>query len=219
MEMSLVQLDPRNTADIDGVISLHIKYLGESPVVKMGRRFLREFYYRRLVEDGLIGCTLCRVGDEVVGFISYTDRPQDFMSIGLRRHFIYLSWLMSLSVLARPAMVTDLMFVLKLMRARAREAGEVSFAGSGEALSMAVMPEYQNYVPEGGRKRLAVRLFESAVEYCKAKGSDRIHLWVQPSNRAANLFYSAMGCPFEKMVIAGVPVHLYTYWIKDSPGS
>ena len=83
---------------------------------------------------------------------------------------------------------------------------------------MAVMPEYQKYIPPDGRKRVAVRLFESAVEYCRAKGLERIHLWVQPSNLAANLFYSAMGCPFEKMVFAGAPVHLYTYWIKEPSG-
>ena len=82
---------------------------------------------------------------------------------------------------------------------------------------MAVIPEYQSHVPPGGRKRIAVRLFESAVDYCKAQGLERVYLWVQPSNLAANLFYSAMGCPFEKIVHAGIPVHLYTYWIKGQP--
>ena len=216
--MSLERLDPGNAADVNSVADLHIKYLAESPIVKMGPRFLREFYYRQLVADGLIGCTLCRAGDQVVGFISYTDRPADFMSIGLRRHFMHLSWLLSVSVLARPAMLKDLMLVLRLMRVRAKDSRKESSAGCGEALSMAVIPEYQKHIPPDGRKRVAVRLFESAVEYCKAKGLERIHLWVQPSNLAANLFYSAMGCPFEKIVFAGVAVHLYTYWIKEPSG-
>ena len=215
--MSLEPLDPRNAADVDSVADLHVKYLGDSPVVKFGPRFLRQFYYGQLVEEGLIGCTLCRADNRVVGFISYTSRPMDFMSIGLRRHFIYLSWLMSLSVIARPAMIKELILVLRLMRGRGKDAQKKSSAGVGEALSMAVIPEYQSHVPPGGRKRIAVRLFESAVDYCKAQGLERVYLWVQPSNLAANLFYSAMGCPFEKIVHAGIPVHLYTYWIKGEP--
>jgi ribosomal protein S18 acetylase RimI-like enzyme len=212
--MSIELLDPRNAADVEAIASLHEAFLAESPVVKMGKRFLRDFYYSKLVEDGLMGCTLCRADGRVVGFISYTADPLHFMSQGLRRHFFLLSWLMLASVARRPAMVKDLWMVLRMMRLRTVESNKSRARGLGEALSLAVAPEYRSYIPAGGRSRVALRLFDSAVERLQAQGVERVQAFVQPSNVASNFFYSMMGCPFEKITTVGVVVRRYTYTVK-----
>src|SRR5437879_6177998 len=99
--MSIERLNPRNAADVNAVAELHERYLADSPVAKMGRRFIREFYYGRLVEDGLIDCVICRVDGHVVGFMAYTGSAYDFLSRGVRHHFLALSWVMLKSLVAR----------------------------------------------------------------------------------------------------------------------
>ncbi len=129
--MSLELLNPRNAADVDSVATLHETYLPDSPVAKLGKRFLRSFYYKRLLESGLFGCSLCRVDGRVVGFISYTSRPQDFMSLGLRRFFLPLAWLMFGSILERPVLLKDILLTLRMTRMRSREAQQVDPRGLG----------------------------------------------------------------------------------------
>ena len=212
--MSIENLDPRCAADVDSVALLHEAYLADSPVVKMGKRFIREFYYSKLVECGLIGCSVCRVDGRVVGCISYTAHPMDFMGSGLRRYFFSLCWTMLRSVTARPAMLKEILLTLRVMRSRGHESQEMDTSGLGEALSLAVLPDFQNYLPPGGRSRLAFRLFETALERMRAQGVNRVYLWVQPANRAANLMYSTMGCPFEKITRMGMVIHRYTYHVS-----
>ncbi len=220
--MSIELLDPNNAADVDAVAALHEAYLAGSPIMRMGKRYLRKFHYSTLVRSGLIGCTLCRIDGRVVGFISYTAYPLDFMSRGLRRYFFPLAWLMLGSVLARPALLKEILMTLRMMGERSTESRETDARGLGEALSLVVIPEFQNYIPPGGRSRVAFRLFEVAVERLREQGVDRVYLWVQPTNRAANLLYSTMGCSFEKINHLGQLVHRYTYHVKarpETPGS
>jgi ribosomal protein S18 acetylase RimI-like enzyme len=211
--MGIERLDPDNRADVIGVASLHETYLPESPVVMLGPRFIREFYYRGLVKDDLVICSICRADGRVVGFLSYTKDPTRFMMRGLRKHFLSLARVMFESLVARPKMLSDLVRVWRIMSQRNRESRE-ELPRVGEALSLAVVPEYQAYVPEGGNSRVALRLFESMTQYFRKEEIDRIRIMVQPSNRAANIFYSAMGCRFDKMVEAGVAVHRFTFYLN-----
>ena len=207
------RLDPRDRAAAQQVADLHLKYLADSPVVQFGPRFLRRFYYGKLLTSGLVECTIGRDGDLVVAFISYTRNSLDFMQRGVRRWPIYLSWVMLLSLLARPALIRDLWTVLRLMRERSQEAGQDSGQVSGEVLSLVVAESHRAQVPAGGKSRLTVRLFEDVVEYFRSAGQDKFYLLVQPSNRASNIFCASMGCAFEKVMNMGMPVHRYTYQI------
>jgi ribosomal protein S18 acetylase RimI-like enzyme len=215
--MSIENLDPSCEADVDSVAMLHETYLADSPIAKMGKRFIREFYYSKLVECGLIGCSFCRVDGRAVGFISYTAQPMDFMSRGLRRYFFSLSWIMLRSVATRPAMLKEILATLRIMGSRASESKAGDPRGLGEALSLAVVPDFQGYSPPGGKSRLAFRLFETAVERLRAQGVDRIYVSVQADNLAANLLYSTMGCSFEKTGHLSAVIHRYTYQVPRLP--
>jgi hypothetical protein len=213
--MGLEKFNPRNPADVNAIADLHQQYLSDSMVVGLGQPFLRDFYYRVLVEEGLFGAILCRVDGRVVGFISYTHRPLDFMSAGLRGHFLRVAWALFLGICRRPSVLKTIFHVGRLIGARREERRSTDHAGMGEAISMTVLPEYQNYVAPGGTTRLAPRLFLAAAQDLKALGMNRVLLNVQPANRAANLFYSAMGCSFEKIETAGFVIHRYIYRIKE----
>src|SRR5258708_4266878 len=123
--MSIERLNPRNAADVNSVAELHEEFLKNSPIVKMGRDFMRKFYYVKLVEDGLVQCSVCRVeGGRIGGFLAYTPFASSMLAMGVRKHFVTLSWLMLKSDVARPRLLKDILFVLGIMLQRRRESGK-----------------------------------------------------------------------------------------------
>jgi ribosomal protein S18 acetylase RimI-like enzyme len=206
------RMDPRNRSDVEAVSSLHEQFLGDSPVARMGPRFVRDVYYSKLLKDGLYDCMVCRSGGRVVAFLSYTDRPLDLMSRGLKRHFFSVAWSVGRTVLTDPKRLRDVIYVMRIMGDHDETKGDKALLeGASEALSMAVLPEFQNVVPEGGKSRVAVRLIETMAADLRERKVRDIAFYVDPANRAANLLYSAMGCKFEKVMHGGVPRHRFLY--------
>ncbi|MGH7712051.1 MAG: hypothetical protein ACREOG_12245, partial [Gemmatimonadaceae bacterium] len=177
-----------------------------------GPAFVRDVYYSKLLQDGLYDCLVCRSGGRVVAFLSYTDRPLDLMSRGLKRHFFAVAWSVGRTVLVNPKRLRDVLYVMRIMGDHDESKGDRALLdGASEALSMAVLPEFQNTVPEGGKSRVAVRLIESMAADLRERKVRDIAFYVDPANRAANLLYSAMGCKFEKVMHGGVPRHRFIY--------
>lgn len=203
------RLDGSDERAVADVADLHEEFLPDSPVVLFGRRFLREFYYGTLVRDGLIGCTTGTVDGRVVGFISYAVDPLTFMTEGIKRHPVQLAWILAGSVLRKPSLIGNLILVVRMMWDRRHDAASGAVDGRGEVLSMATRPAYQSHVPEGGRSRLTVRLFEDMMDYYREAGVTRFHFLVAPDNRASNLFCSVMGGRLEVIRQAGLAVHRY----------
>ena len=211
--MGIETLDPRNADDVSAVADIHMQVLGDSPIVGLGPRFLRNVFYGKLVEDGAVRVIMCRHEGQIIGFISYTPDPQGFMGKGIRKHFLYLTGVMSVSILTKPALIKGIIRALGMVRARAGEREEHD-PRLGEVISLATRPGSQKHVPEGGTTRLAVRLFQDAITAFRDLQYERIHLLVQPDNRASNILCSVMGCQFEKISVAGKPTHRYTYFLK-----
>ncbi len=88
--MGIEYLNPRSAADVDRVATLYEENLADSPVVLLGPRFLREFFFKKLVESDLLGCLVCRVDGNVVAFLSWTNHPGDFIGRGIKKHFVGL---------------------------------------------------------------------------------------------------------------------------------
>ncbi|HEX5069206.1 MAG TPA: hypothetical protein VFV78_03235 [Vicinamibacterales bacterium] len=215
--MPIEVLDGRRRDDVNAVAGLHEQFLADSPIVGLGGRFLREMFYGRLVEDGAVGVIICRHEGRIVGFASYTPDPGGFMGKGIRRHFPALCGIMARSVMARPSTLKGVWRALTIVRERGAEASRRE-AGLGEVISLVAVPEYQKIVPEGGKSRLTVRLFEEMIARFRAMRYQRVHLLVLPRNRASNILCSVMGCQFEKISVAGVPTHRYTF-VLDAPAS
>jgi len=208
--MGIQPLDPRNTDDVDAVALLHEEHLGDSPIVLLGGRFLREFYYPRLIEDGLLECVICKADGRVVAFLSWTLFPDGFMMRAIRAHLVRLSWIMTRQLLTTPSSLKGILNAISIVRERS--AGQAKAApGTAEAISLVVLPAYQKHIPPGGKSRLTVRLFEELGVRLRASGAERVTFLVKPENRASNIFLSAIGCRFEKVIEFGVPTHKYTY--------
>jgi hypothetical protein len=211
-------LDPRSAADVDAVARLQEEHLGDSPIVLLGHQFLRKFYYPKLIEDGLLECAICKADGRVVAFISWTRFPDTFMMQGIRAHVFLLSWIMLKQVLTRPASVKNIVAALKIVRERSGSTAKAP-PGTAETISIVVLPQYQKYVPPGGTSRLTVRLFEALGAQLRAGGMQQVVFMVKPENRASNIFFSAIGCRFEKVTTFGVQVHKYTYALDQAPAA
>lgn len=212
--VGIVPLDPDDPSEIEAVANLHEEHLDDSPVAHMGPAFLREFYYPRLVADDLIQCIVCRDESGVIGFLSFTHIPNEFMARGMKKYFPQLTWLMLKSVVRRPSMIPKLFDVMRLMRLRNAEATEEGSEREGEALSMAVPTRHQKHIPPGGNQRMTARFFLEMVAGLRERGCETIKFMVDPANKAANLFYATIGCKLKKIEYAGRPIHRYTYTIE-----
>ena len=214
-EISFEFLDPHKGGDVDAVARLHETYLGGSPVVKLGARFLRAFYYRLLIEDGLIGCMFCRVGGRIVGFVSFTVFPDDFIARGVRRHFVFLGWLLLRGILVRPGLLKNVLEAVRLSLRRPGEAKAHAGPGCAEALSMATERAYRKLAPEG-ESRLPYRLLEEVFQHIRGQGMSNVVFLVRCDNRASNIFCRSFTHEVERAVFDGEPVNRYTYRL-DGP--
>lgn len=217
--MGVEFLDPRNAADVDSVSSLYQEHLADSPVVLLGPRFLREFFFSRLVRDDLLECLVGRVDGKVIAFLSWTNHPSDFIARGVRKHFVALSWIMLRSIVARPASMRDILSAVKMVTRRSGDHPSLKEnSGVIEAISLVVPPAFQKHVPPGGTSRLTVRLVQTLADHARSQGIDRVLYVVQPKNRASSIFFSAMGCDFDKRSYAGEEVYVYTHNLSEATG-
>jgi hypothetical protein len=217
--MGIAHLDPDSATDVGDVATLYEQFLPTSPVVHLGPRFLREFFFAELVRDGLLGCLVCRVEGRVVAFLSWTNRPGNFISRGIKRHPLSLAWIMLRSIAARPAFLRELLATVRMVTRRAGDSGIPAWEpGMIEALSLVVPPEYQRHVPPGGKGRLTTRLVQALADHARTEGAERVIYVVQPSNAASCIFFSAMGCEFAKGTYAGDPVYVYTHDLLEAAG-
>jgi len=217
--MTVELLNPRAAADVEAVADLHTRYLGDSPIVALGRPFLCRFYYGKLLEERLIGCTVCRLDGQVVGFISYTLHPDDFMVRGLRRFFWYLCGMMLGTVIRKPSVLVAIWKTLRILRQRAAGTENRAGPGVGEGISVAVAPAHRDRRATEGGQRVPVALFESMIRFFDETRYQRFYVLVQPSNIASSTFCTAMGCRLENITVSGASVRRFVYDLESSHGS
>lgn len=215
--MGVEFLNPRNATDVGRVATLYEEHLADSPVVLLGPRFLREFFFKKLVESDLLGCLVCRVDGNVIAFLSWTNHPGDFIGRGIRKHFVALSWIMLKGLVERPSTIKQILSAVKIVSKRSGDAGSEHDPKAIEAISLVVPPEYQKHVPEGGKARTTVRLVQDLAEHARRQGTERVLYVVQPRNKASSIFFAVMGCELNKRTYAGEEVYVYTHHLVDRP--
>jgi len=191
-------LERLQAGDVDAsghVASLHAALLPDSPVARLGPRFLSRFYYRVLVADALLQCRVAYEDGVPVGFIAFTARPATFMSEGLRRHWLRLAAVLAWEALADPRRIVLMLWTARLMRGRA----SVPTPGEGELLSFGVLPEFRgmDYLRRTGR-RIGAELFAAARGDLRDAGVERFRAVVATDNAPALMFYQAQGCRVDR---------------------
>ena len=196
MRQGLVELAARDRAGAEDAARLHEQLLPTSPVVRLGPRFIRRFYYDSLVADGLIACAIAYADGAPAGFIVCTRTPARFMADGLRRHVAGLSAVLLGEVVSDPRRLKVIWWTVTHMRRNpARAAAAGTDDAEGEVLSFGVLPEFRNPAwIRRTRRRISLELFGWARGYFRSARLPRFRAVVESSNREALFFYSGQGC-------------------------
>lgn len=204
-------VDARDARDVAAVVALHREMLPGSPVAALGEVFMRQFYYRRLVQDGLIGCHLVTSDGDPVGFLAWTAEPELGAAI-IRRRPVLFSLAIARALLASPARVGVLLKLANFSRLRAPTADPESGATSapapsmrtGELLSLGVREPYRTreYLRRT-KRRHSFELLDAALTALDARGVERFGAYVEQSNMPMLLLYQGLGC--ELMRLTGAP--------------
>lgn len=192
-----------NSPDLAAAITLlHSRLLPTSPAVLLGERFLRDFYYTLLPAHGLIRASVAFVDDAPAGFIAVTADPNGFMGAAIRRWWYRVAWALGVSVLAHPfARVPALKEALAIMTSRT---GEGPAPGTGEFLSLGVLPEFTDpkFVQRSGL-RIARELVVHGVKRLEEAGSTRVTAVVDADNLPARMMYFGLGWQLARSSVPG----------------
>jgi ribosomal protein S18 acetylase RimI-like enzyme len=187
----IVPFDEVREAPSGDLARLHEDLLPESPVVLLGERFMRDFYYRMLPRDGLIWGAAAYVNGRPAGFIVATDDSAGFMRRAVGRNMLRLAWLLGRSVLASPRRLVALWEAWRILRGvKVQHRGE----GVGEILSFGVLPEFRDraFVRETGL-RISLDLFNFVAAGFRQKPAKLVRVVVNKDNREARFFYHGLG--------------------------
>lgn len=177
--------------EIRDVSAMHAELLPHSPVVELGQRFMRGFYYRTLPKDGLISGVAGYIDDVPAGFIVYTREPVTFMRSAARRHVFRLGFSLGLAVLSNPMRLKS----LNEARSISSELNEDSRSGEvAELLSFGVLASFRSrsFIKDTG-VQLSAALMEAAVGDLRAQGAARVRAVVDQDNLEARMFYLGSG--------------------------
>lgn len=180
---------------------LHATLLPNSPLTKLGRRFMEHFYYAELPKDGFVFGSLAYVDDQPVGFAIGTDDSNRFMNAALRKLWWKLLWEMGKIVLLHPAHVRSIGEALAIMRSRG---SVVSHQREGEILSMGVLPMYleSSFVRKTGLN-IVNDLYEQVMGSLQTKNVKVIRVIVDADNTPAKLFYLGLGWKLQREHVPG----------------
>jgi len=188
-DSGLHTFSPRDPEQMEAFIRLHEITLPDSVPVQFGRRFMRDFYFRSLVEDGLIAGDLYQHEGRFVGYNLYTPFPHTFLREGIRRHFFALCALMPRVFASNPQPLLAIPHMLR------NTGGMPEDRETGYWLTFGVDPVARVVRVEG--KPVARWLVERMFDYFREAGMRAVEGTVEAKNRAAILFYKSCGFTFE----------------------
>lgn len=168
--------------------ALHAELLPQSPLSRLGRRFLAQAYYGMLAEDGLIFGAVAYAGGEPAGFICATMDSGGLLRAALRRHFFGLAVVFGRTVLAAPGRLAAVWEIGRIMWFRPR------LACAGEILSLGVLPRYRGaeFAHRTGR-RIASDLMAHVMARFQERGIPAIRAIADHDNAVAHNFYRHHG--------------------------
>jgi len=181
--------------------ALHGSLMEHSPVVLLGPRFMEHFYYRVLPQMGLIVGAVAYVDETPAGFIVATRDSDGFMGQAIRKHWLYLLWLLGISVVLQPTRLGALWEAVQIMRNRnttgRREA-------AGELLSFGVLADFRSakFTRRTGLK-ISQDLMSSALQQLREQDVRVIRSLVDQDNLSVKLMYRGLGWELSASDVAG----------------
>jgi ribosomal protein S18 acetylase RimI-like enzyme len=202
----LYELDPNDANAATQAAQLHLELLGHGPMARLGQRFLSRFCYSVLIRDGLLRAALYEINGQLAGFVAYTERSITFHRTAIRSHWLYVAYVMMISVLRDPRLFFSLVKAVRVMFARRSETclGTDPLA---EIVAIGVRPEFRTpgFIRATGL-RIAEELVAHAAAWFRRLDLKQMRMIVEAHNRPALLFYHRLGAQFAPYEQAGEPM-------------
>lgn len=185
----IVRLDGRDPELSNDVYELHSELT--SPVVWLGRRFARDFFYGALVQEGMVHCLVYRHEGETAGFLSYTENANGLFREGLKRRFFQLASILAVELVTRPTVLRDILFC---MRNLSHAPSELGSDVPAEFLTFVVREKYRTpeFLKETGI-RVANELFAEGVRDLRARDVKKVKSSIKTDRLLAHVFHQHQG--------------------------
>jgi hypothetical protein len=192
---------------------LHQELLPRSPVVALGERFLRDFYYSVLPAEGLVFGCVAYMDKEPVGFATATGDSEGFLRKAAIRRPLRLGWVLGTTLLRHPGRWKATLSARKFSAARGSsrpaQAGIV-----GEVLSLGVRePWTKARANPDARVPISLALFRTVLGQLWSRGVTHVRAAVDCDNLPAKLFYHAQGWELVGAASDPWPVEAVEFWL------
>lgn len=203
MTFQIREIDNNNQQDLKTITNLHLVSLDFGPMAKLGELFLRKVCYTLLIRDGVMKAALYEVDGTPTGFIAYTDKSITFHRSAIRNHWLYVAFILTVSVIKDPRLIGPLLTAIKVMSSRREEVtlGEDPLA---EVIAIGVLPEYHTpkFITQTGHK-ISEELIEYVASFFRNAGLEKMRMIVDADNKPVLMFYHGLGARFEPYEQAG----------------
>lgn len=200
------EIEPHDEDGLVTIAQLHMELLDYGPMAGLGELFIRKIGYRMHLADGLLKVALSEVEGHPAGFIAYTSRSISFHRTALRRHWPYVTWIASLSVLRDPRRLGRLLRAIRVLLSRRAEK-DLGEDPLGEIVAIAVRRVYCSpaFIQQT-RHRVGAALVAHACSMLRGTGVSKVRMLVNADNQAALLFYHSLGARLGPYEQAGEPM-------------
>jgi hypothetical protein len=206
---TIEQFDYTNPEHVDAIIKIHTEVLPDSFIVKMGGVFMREFYYKILLQKGNLVNFLFRLNGEVVGIIVTNKKPYSLIRSSSKGLYHKLIYILMKCMVANPKRIMTLIEVLLYkpdpLLKKFEETG-LAF----EILTIGVTEKFRSIKIEG--VKISHWLLYTVCKYYDDLKAERITGQILKSNIAAQKFYANYQANYiqstvsESRVIMDLPV-------------
>jgi len=193
---SRVRVNLLQNRDCPEIAALHMAHL-RTPFSNRAGLALLTCNYRAMVSQHGACCYVARADDRVVGFVCGVWEPNTFRRTLLRGQWLALSFWGFLYVLTRPKLIKD--FLNRFFKPSHTPAGKSD-------VGYELRPIVVDLTVRG--KGVAQRLLDELLQDAARRGFDKIFLYTEDDNLAAQTFYRKTGFVQDGQVARGDAVYL-----------
>jgi ribosomal protein S18 acetylase RimI-like enzyme len=188
----VIEINPFNLDQVETISDMHLHLLSWGPLARLGKMFLVKVCYTILIKDNLMKAAIFYYDHKPAGFIAYTPYSISFHQTAIKKHWLYVVYILILSIIRDPRLVVHIAKAIHLMISRSSEK-EIAKDPSAEILAIGVNEEYRSphFIQKTGI-RISQELLKYAVNEFKKFGLKEMRVVVDVFNKAAIFLYLSL---------------------------
>jgi ribosomal protein S18 acetylase RimI-like enzyme len=208
----IIEVDPHNLDQVETIADMHLNLLSWGPLAQLGKLFLVKVCYTLLIKDNLMKAAIYYYDNNPAGFIAYTPYSISFHRTAMKKHWLYVSYILLISIIKNPRLVIHIAKAIHLMISRSSEK-EIAEDPSAEILAIGVNEDFRSphFIQKTG-VRISQELLKYAVIEFKKVGLKEMRVVVDVFNKAAIFLYLSLGGRAESFERHGDK--MYQIWLN-----